>query len=100
MEEDGVGLDRREFLEVLAALGVTGAAAVAAWRALEWTLPAASADSWHRSVCRFCGTGCGIRVGMRDGAITDIRGDETAHNKGVICVKGSMLRALPLFPID
>ena len=98
MEEDGVGLDRREFLEVLAALGVTGAAAVAAWRALEWTLPAASADSWHRSVCRFCGTGCGIRVGMRDGAITDIRGDETAHNKGVICVKGSMLRALPLIP--
>jgi nitrate reductase NapA len=98
MEADGVGLDRREFLEVLAALGVTGAAAVAAWRALEWTLPAASADSWHRSVCRFCGTGCGIRVGMRDGAITDIRGDETAHNKGVICVKGSMLRALPLIP--
>ena len=98
MEEGGVGLDRREFLEVLAALGVTGAAAVAAWRALEWTLPAASADSWHRSVCRFCGTGCGIRVGMRDGGITDVRGDETAHNKGVICVKGSMLRALPLIP--
>jgi anaerobic selenocysteine-containing dehydrogenase len=50
------------------------------------------------SVCRFCGAGCGIRVGMRDGAITDIRGDESAHNKGVMCVKGSMLRALPLIP--
>jgi nitrate reductase NapA len=89
------GLERREFLEILGALGVTGAGALAAWRTLEWTLPAPTADSWHRSVCRFCGTGCGILVGMRGGAITDIRGDESAHNKGVICVKGSMLRALP-----
>jgi nitrate reductase NapA len=24
-----------------------------------------------------------------------IRGDEIAHNKGVLCIKGSMLRALP-----
>lgn len=95
MDGEQRGLERREFLEMLAALGVTGAAAIAAWRTLEWTLPAASADSWHRSVCRFCGTGCGVLVGMRDGAVTDIRGDESAHNKGVICVKGSMLRALP-----
>jgi nitrate reductase NapA len=98
MTDEAAGLERREFLEILAGLGVTGAGAVVTWRALEWTLPPSSADSWHRSVCRFCGTGCGIRVGMRDGAITDIRGDESAHNKGVICVKGSMLRALPLIP--
>lgn len=98
MDSDAPGLERREFLEILTALGVTGAAALAAWRALEWTLPPAAADTWHRSVCRFCGTGCGIRVGMRGGAITDIRGDESAHNKGVICVKGSMLRALPHIP--
>src|SRR5204863_971481 len=44
---------------------------------------------------RYCGTGCGIQVGMRGGRVTDIRGDELAHNKGVICVKGSMLRELP-----
>src|SRR5262249_30750124 len=50
---------------------------------------------WHKSVCRYCGTGCGVLIGMRDGRVTDIRGDELAHNKGVICIKGSMLRALP-----
>ena len=32
---------------------------------------------------------------MRDGRVTDIRGDELAHNKGVICIKGAMLRELP-----
>ena len=23
--------------------------------------------SWHKGVCRFCGTGCGLQVGVRDG---------------------------------
>lgn len=32
---------------------------------------------------------------MRDGKVVDVRGDEMAHNEGVICVKGSMNRALP-----
>ena len=51
--------------------------------------------TWHKSVCRYCGTGCGVLIGMRDGRVTDIRGDELAHNKGVICIKGAMLRELP-----
>src|SRR5262249_35180937 len=42
--------------------------------------------------------GCGIQVGLRDGRVSDVRGDELAHNRGVICVKGSMLRALPEVP--
>ena len=65
------------------------------WGALEVLLPKGNADSWTKAVCRFCGTGCGIQVGMREGRVTDVRGDELAHNAGVICVKGSMLRALP-----
>lgn len=77
--------------------GVAGANAMGAatWGALEALLPAGNADTWTKAVCRFCGTGCGIQVGMRDGRVTDVRGDELAHNAGVICVKGSMLRALP-----
>src|ERR1041384_5330013 len=67
----------------------------AAWGALRLLLPAGPADRWHKAVCRFCGTGCGVMVGTREGKITDVRGDELAHNAGVICVKGSMLRALP-----
>lgn len=76
-------------------LGAATAAAFAGWGALELMVPPGTADVWHKSTCRFCGTGCTIKVGMREGAIVDIRGHEDGHNKGVICVKGTMLRSLP-----
>lgn len=88
-------IHRREFMWAMAGLGAATAAAFAGWGALEALVPPGTADEWHKSVCRFCGTGCTIRVGMREGEIVDIRGHEDGHNKGVICVKGSMLRALP-----
>ncbi len=89
------GLSRRDLLRILVGVAVANGLGAATWGALEALVPAGSADTWHKSVCRFCGTGCGVLVGMRDGRVTDIRGDESAHNKGVLCVKGSMLRALP-----
>jgi nitrate reductase (cytochrome) len=89
------GLTRRDLLRILAGVASASGLGAATWGALEALVPAGSADTWHKSVCRFCGTGCGVLVGMRDGRVTDIRGDEIAHNKGVLCVKGSMLHALP-----
>ena len=29
--------------------------------------------SWHKGVCRFCGTGCGLQVGVRDDRIIATR---------------------------
>jgi nitrate reductase NapA len=92
------GVDRREVLQALAGLGVVGAGALGAWGALEALVPRGTADTWHRSVCRFCGTGCSLRVGMRKGKITDVRADEEGTNKGLICIKGSMLVELPSVP--
>jgi len=89
---------RREFLWAMGGLGAAGAAALSGWGALELMVPSGTADDWHKAVCRFCGTGCTIRVGMRNGEIVDIRGHEDGHNKGIICVKGSMLRSLPTMP--
>jgi len=86
---------RREFLWAMGGMSAAVAAALAGWGGLELMVAPGTADEWHKSVCRFCGTGCTIRVGMRDGRVVDIRGHEAGHNKGVICVKGSMLRALP-----
>ena len=34
--------------------------------------------SWHKGVCRFCGTGCGLQVGVRDGRIIATKGDPDA----------------------
>lgn len=44
------------------------------------------------SVCCYCGTGCGVRVQVRDGAVLRVRGDE-AHpaNHGRLCSKGLAL---------
>ena len=45
--------------------------------------------AWHNGVCRFCGTGCGLLVGVRDGRIVATKGDpEAPVNRGLNCVKG------------
>jgi assimilatory nitrate reductase catalytic subunit len=46
------------------------------------------------SVCCYCGTGCGVRVQVRDGRVTDIRGDaEHPSSRGMLCSKGLALPA-------
>lgn len=89
---------RRELLYFLGGLAGANALGLGAWLTLEALVPKGNADAYHKSVCRYCGTGCGIRVGLRNGQITDIRGDELAHNRGVICVKGATLQSLPHIP--
>jgi nitrate reductase NapA len=88
-------LSRRDLLRILGGVAAANGIGAAAWGFLELTLPEAPAASWHKSVCRFCGTGCGSQIGMRDGRVVDVRGDQLAHNQGVICIKGSMTRLLP-----
>jgi anaerobic selenocysteine-containing dehydrogenase len=64
-------------------------------------VPAGPEDAsldWIRSVCPYCGVGCGLLVGVRDGRVEKVRGD-AAHpaNLGWLCAKGvtlpQMLRA-------
>jgi len=88
-------LDRRDLLKILAGVGAANVLGVGAWLGLEALVGKGRADAYHKSVCRYCGTGCGVQVGLRGGKITDVRGDELAHNRGVLCVKGSTLPRLP-----
>ncbi len=45
--------------------------------------------TWQKAPCRFCGTGCGVQVGVADGVVQAVRGDEASPvNKGLLCVKG------------
>jgi nitrate reductase NapA len=92
-------ISRRDVLISLGVLGAAVAAGAAGWGFLEGLVALRQpVQSWHKSVCRFCGTGCGVLVGMKDGQVVDVRGDELAHNKGVICIKGSMLPELTRIP--
>ncbi len=90
-------LTRREVLKLfgIGALGVSGFATLPG--CLPPTSPAL-AETWHKSVCRFCGVGCGVMIGLREGKVAEVRGDDLAHNKAKLCVKGSMLAELPRLP--
>ncbi len=50
---------------------------------------------WGKAPCRYCGTGCGVEVGVRDGKIAAVRGDPASPvNRGLLCVKGYHLPGL------
>ena len=79
---------RREFLKANAM------AAVAAVAAPGMSLAAAASGGivWSKSVCRFCGTGCGVLLGVRDGRLVALRGDpEHPTTKGLVCAKALFL---------
>ena len=86
-----VDLTRRDFLKAGACAGaaVGGAAALGPLEAS----PAPSAEvAWQKAVCRFCGTGCGVMVGTRNGKIVAVQGDDQhPTNQGLLCIKGYSL---------
>lgn len=46
----------------------------------------------RRSICSYCGTGCGIRLEVRDDRIIALSGDEQhPTNRGLLCSKGREL---------
>ncbi|MDW7673804.1 MAG: twin-arginine translocation signal domain-containing protein, partial [Bacillota bacterium] len=53
------------------------------------------AQKWVKTVCRYCGVGCGILVGVANGKVVAVKGDpESSVNKGVFCVKGFFLHEI------
>lgn len=89
-------MERRSFLKIL---GATGGAL--AFSNTELT-PEAQAQGlrekdlrWGKAPCRYCGTGCGVEVGVKDGRVMAVRGDAAASvNKGLLCAKGYHLPAM------
>ena len=47
---------------------------------------------WDKAPCRFCGVGCSVLVGVKDGKIMAVKGDpKSSVNQGTLCVKGYSL---------
>src|SRR6476646_5653652 len=47
---------------------------------------------WSKAPCRFCGTGCGVMVGVKEGRVVATHGDMLSEvNRGLNCVKGYFL---------
>jgi nitrate reductase NapA len=83
---------RREFIKTNAVAATAAAAGI--------TLPglqasAAQDDSgvrWDKAPCRYCGVGCSVLVGTRDGRVVATQGDPDAPvNRGLNCIKGYFL---------
>src|SRR6266498_4965976 len=59
-----------------------------------------TADSMARSVCPYCAVGCGQRVYVKNGAVTQIEGDpDSPISRGRLCPKGSASKNLVTSPL-
>ena len=86
-------LSRRAFLKAQA-VSAAAAAANVSLPASAQNLPAGPDIQlqWSKAPCRFCGTGCGVMVGVKDGRVVATHGDMKAEvNRGLNCVKGYFL---------
>lgn len=81
---------RREFLKA----GIAASAAMTVGIPVSEVAKAAAGAAengivWTKGVCRFCGTGCGLSVGVKDGRVVATKGDPDAPvNRGLNCIKG------------
>jgi len=85
-----MSLTRREFLKTTAAVSAAMAAGIAVPQELAAAAEKTQAGwRWDKAVCRFCGTGCGIMLAVKDDMIIAAKGDPAAPvNAGINCIKG------------
>lgn len=84
-------MDRREFVRKSAAATVSACVLGGVSAGASAAVGADGLD-WKKAPCRYCGTGCGVLVGVKGGKIVATKGDPDCwSNKGLNCVKGYML---------
>jgi nitrate reductase NapA len=81
---------RRDFIKTAIAASV--ATSLGMWVSPEARAQAKALEKdlkWDKSVCRFCGVGCGIMIATRKGRVVAVKGDpESPVNRGLNCIKG------------
>jgi nitrate reductase NapA len=83
---------RREFIRRAAAASAAAVAGIPLPGLAQAAAGDAAGVKWSKAPCRFCGTGCGVMVGVKDNRVVATRGDVDAEvNKGLNCVKGYFL---------
>ena len=86
-------ITRRAFIRAAAANSAIAAAAAlfpgvsfSAWQTMSLS---SGRIVWQKTPCRFCGTGCGLLVGVSGKRAVAVKGDPNCSvNKGLCCVKG------------
>ena len=88
-----MSITRRSFIKTLALNSAAAAAATlfpgisfGAWKNMDQS---SGGMQWKKTACRFCGTGCGLLVGVAGERAVAVKGDPNCTvNKGLCCVKG------------
>ena len=85
-----MAMTRRDFLKTSIAASTAATVGMPLSEQAEAAIKEAEKGwKWDKSVCRFCGTGCGILVATKDGRIVATKGDPDAPvNRGLNCIKG------------
>ena len=87
-------LTRRDYIKAKAAITAAAAAQISLPAAAQQSLVAGQDAKlkWSKAPCRFCGTGCGVMVAVKDNHVVATHGDIKAEvNRGLNCVKGYFL---------
>jgi len=92
-------VERREFFSQLGVAASAAALASCSNRQQEIAQIAGDPNdvslNWDKAPCRYCGVGCGVEVGVKDGTVQAVRGDkESPVNRGLLCAKGYHLPAM------
>src|SRR5690349_4814522 len=83
---------RREFIRRSAATAAGAAAGVALPAHAQTAARSDAGVQWDKAPCRFCGTGCGVTVAVKDNRVIATQGDPQAEvNRGLNCIKGYYL---------
>ncbi len=85
-----MSLSRRDFIKKTAAVSAATAIGISVPEVDKLAANTAEAGwRWDKSVCRFCGTGCGIMLATKDDKIIASKGDPACPvNRGLNCIKG------------
>lgn len=86
-------LSRRDFIKTNA-IAATATAAGITIPGIDSALARSTNNKirWDKAACRFCGTGCSVLVGTKDGRVIATQGDPDAPvNRGLNCIKGYFL---------
>ncbi|MBU0682282.1 MAG: nitrate reductase catalytic subunit NapA [Proteobacteria bacterium] len=85
-------LSRRKFIKANAIAATAVAAGVSLPEAAALAQEGDQNIRWDKAPCRFCGTGCSVLVGTKDGRVVATQGDPDAPvNRGLNCIKGYFL---------
>ncbi len=87
-------VSRRKFIKAQAVASAAAAAGISIPISASNVVTDASLTkiTWEKAPCRFCGTGCSVNVGTKEGKVVATHGDiKSPVNRGLNCVKGYFL---------